>query len=444
MATSETRVVSLRAAAAMCVATAAVFFLGVFAAHAWEGRPGVETRSSFTVAGTVTLPPGETLRTLSFRFYQEADGGVGRTCPASGMMNAQEVRYTAPTFSAQIPYGDCGRDFFDGSNVWFELAVNGAPIAGRFQVNPVPYAQFASVAGSVGTPDCPLGYERNPLTPTGRTYCRKFLSLLDRYDEVVKVGSGASAFWIDRYEALIFSRTDRSVLLNARSPSDLVERGLPNSGQWRGTDPPLLAISLEASNPPARWITWHQAEEMCRASGKRLPTGAEWLAAARGTAGTGEADCRVSGDVRDISQGSTCASDWGAQDMVGNVWEWTSDWYAGVGVATTPVLPILPDGGTAGGAVALAPAPANSNLGGVRVNNQVSPWPTGYGNDGTWNVTSVAARGLGDDNTMGMPAAALRGGSWESGPRAGVYALSLSDGPSSWAPSVGFRCVIPR
>ena len=104
MTASETRVVPLRAAVAMCAATAAVFFLGVFAAHAWDGRPGVETRSSFTVAGTVTLPPGETLRMLTLRFFRAADGGE-QSC--MGTADGMNVRYTPPTFSAQVPYEMC-------------------------------------------------------------------------------------------------------------------------------------------------------------------------------------------------------------------------------------------------------------------------------------------------------------------------------------------------
>jgi formylglycine-generating enzyme required for sulfatase activity len=228
-------------------------------------------------------------------------------------------------------------------------------------------------------------------------------------DEVVRVGAGGSAFWIDRYEASVWQNTDGTGTQYFRSDGDFPAATFPRNGQATA---PLYAVS-RTGVMLARWITWFQALEACRASGKRLPTGDEWLAAGRGTVDPGASNgdmgrCNtMSGGPRTTGGGTACVSAWGAQDLIGNLWEWTVEWFAGVGDGT----------------------------------QSATPWPDGYNGDGTWNIASSAwSNGI----RPGVPAAAHRGGRSSNGTLAGLYALDLSSAPSHQGWDTGFRCVVAR
>lgn len=249
-------------------------------------------------------------------------------------------------------------------------------------------------------PDCPPAYARD----TSQT---PFIVCKMGKDEVVKVGTGNAAFWIDRYEASIWEAMDASTRL------EVLPATFPQNGQYTK---PLYALSV-AGFPPKSSISWFQADAACEASGKRLPTGYEWLRAARGTEDPGSDDGATGKCVtntkgpRDTGLGTNCQSRWGAQDLIGNLWEWTAEWYTGV----------------------------RSQDYGAR-----SEWlpKEDYSDSTTCNLSGVVVDQ--NDNLVTLPAAALHGGHFQEEQKAGIYALSLNASPSFAGAFYGFRCMIPR
>jgi formylglycine-generating enzyme required for sulfatase activity len=234
-------------------------------------------------------------------------------------------------------------------------------------------------------------------------------------DEVVKVGRKGTAFWIDRYEASIWSDENGGGQQYGISGNVAdFPTSFPANGQ---VTTPLYALS-RVGVKPSTTMTWFQANEACRASGKRLPSSDEWFAAARGTQdpgdsmGTGGTCVTKGGTSRNTGGGTQCVSVWGAQDMVGNVDEDMAEWQAGPGNG-------MPS---------------------------VSPWPAaavpGYGGDYTISVASSAF--VGPTATVGMPSIVSRGGENTRGVQAGVFYMDLTGSPVSADSGRGFRCVIPR
>jgi hypothetical protein len=130
-------------------------------------------------------------------------------------------------------------------------------------------------------------------------------------DKMVRVGSVC----IDKYENSIWTKKTGGQPITGAIPCG------PNGQDCKGK---IFARSVRGVAPRGE-ITWFQAQQALANSGKRLPTSAEWQAAVAGT--PDGAPCRVSGGSA-LNTGAAigCVSDWGANDMVGNLSEWVADW----------------------------------------------------------------------------------------------------------------------
>ena len=123
-------------------------------------------------------------------------------------------------------------------------------------------------------------------------------------------------FWIDTYE-----------VTNAQYADYLAETGGEAPTYWADNN-----IPTELGNHPVEGITFDEAAAYCATLDKRLPTEAEWEAAARGPQGWlypwGDDPNAVNlpnSSTHPVGSILGNRSYFGAFDMAGNVWEWVTD-----------------------------------------------------------------------------------------------------------------------
>jgi formylglycine-generating enzyme required for sulfatase activity len=203
----------------------------------------------------------------------------------------------------------------------------------------------------------------------------------DASDVMVSAGSVC----IDRYEASIWT---------ARIGGSQITGAIPCDANGQGCKDKIFARSV-AGVEPRRNITWFQAQQALANSGKRFQTNAEWLMAVAGTVDSTACNVGTAAHVQTTGANAGCISDWGANDMIGNLWEWVADW--------------------------------------DEEDSTCSNRPAGFGSD----VTCIG-RGSGEASTR-FSGAQIRGGSFLSGTSAGPFAVGGSLRPSSSFTDIGFR-----
>ena len=149
------------------------------------------------------------------------------------------------------------------------------------------------------------------------------------------------AICVDIYEASVVDKNG-----NPTNATQAASDGCETTG--KGCKDVIVAQSVKDADPAVNF-NWFQANLACANAGKRLLTNAEWQAAASGTFdpgndndGNANSMCNTSLSIRKTGlagsladQENSCVSDWGVEDMVGNVNEFVADWMPGNGSQST-------------------------------------------------------------------------------------------------------------
>lgn len=212
-------------------------------------------------------------------------------------------------------------------------------------------------------------------------------------EDMVEVG----AICVDKYEASLSADAEGTVPADGTRCAANGNDCSKMKGGAANTDTAIYAQSVEGV-APAVDVTWFQAAQACANSGKRLLTNAEWQIAAAGT--PDDASCNTaSGAAALAGANSACVSNWGAADMVGNVFEWVADWMPGQGAG--------------------APKPNDQE----------------YNNDIVSGINAART----PEGTV-FPAAVFRGGRFAGGTNPGVFSMWGDYAPSYRSADLGFRC----
>lgn len=215
---------------------------------------------------------------------------------------------------------------------------------------------------------------------------------------------------VDKYEASVWSTTDARTIGKIQrgkiaSALEIVgtQHGIAGDDYGAGcpdtaagcTD--YYAVSIPGVTPSSD-LTQFQASAACRNAGKHLATNQEWQAAALGTpdpTDDGTTTCNMSSVFMATNTGSrtSCVSDAGAFDMVGNVGEWVADWV---------------------------------------------PLSTGCPGWGAFSYDNMCMSGA--STVANGPGAVARGGNFGFGAIAGPFSLNSDIEPTISVIGLGFRC----
>jgi len=136
---------------------------------------------------------------------------------------------------------------------------------------------------------------------------------------------------------------DETPVTNGNYASFVEATGYESAGRGANGETWKTFATMGREHHPAILVNWYDAMEYAGWAGKRLPTEAEWEMAARGRLSgmrfpwgnerATDADANWNHTFSDGEAPPTSAvgcfpsNEFGLYDMVGNVWEWCSDWY---------------------------------------------------------------------------------------------------------------------
>jgi serine/threonine-protein kinase len=136
----------------------------------------------------------------------------------------------------------------------------------------------------------------------------------------------------DEYERPAHKVTVRPFFIDAHEVTCAEFREYAKEHTLTGNE--VVQCSHRDGQSPVTGVTWDDADSYAKWAGKRLPTEEEWEFAARGTDGrrypwgndwrSGLANANGASTGLAKVGSYTGASPFGALDMVGNAWEWTS------------------------------------------------------------------------------------------------------------------------
>lgn len=210
-----------------------------------------------------------------------------------------------------------------------------------------------------------------------------------RYDEKPAFKADLGAFKIHKFE-----------VSNQQFQEFLVASGYEPQGPWR------RGLRSGDENKPVRFVTWDDANAFCKFHGQRLPTETEWESVRSTSQGTGIVGLEIEHGPVTVVQNAD-ANKQGVMGLVGNVREWTADWYDKRIYATYGGKAVAPEG------------PADGTPPEDRFIRTIS-------------------KGAGEERSTRK---VVRGGSWVSNTQAMVSkSRRWAHGPKSWYDDIGFRC----